>query len=232
MGAAGLTHPLAKALLLAELLDNAHAVDNFVEAIVDIRQISPHATDNRRAVALVDNHHNHHRREDGHRHQRHAPLEAEHRHQHGADKGGAAQHRGDHRDIEIADHFRIVGDAGDDLPDGLGIEFAQRLAQGGIHYVGTQLLYHPNGGLVKQQRLGIVQSGRKQLQANIGHSQPGHQAEREIVLCHHIVDEIADQQRAGHFGDRRNPQQHHRQREGFAPRRAIRQQAFKGRPQL
>lgn len=36
VGIAGLAHPFAKARLLAELLDDAHAVDHFVEAIVDV----------------------------------------------------------------------------------------------------------------------------------------------------------------------------------------------------
>ena len=125
---AGFAHPLAKTRLLAELLDHTHPVDDFIKAVVDIGQPGPYPTHDRRAVALINHHHDQHRRENSQRHQRHAPVKAEHRHQHCAYQRRATQHRRHHRDVQIADHFRVVGDAGDQLPDRLGIKFAQRLA--------------------------------------------------------------------------------------------------------
>ncbi len=134
---AGGVHALAKARLLAELLDDIHPTDDFIKAIVDVRQISSHPAHNRRAVALINHHDDQHRREDSDSDQRHAPVEAEHRHQHRADKRGAAQHRRHDRDVEIADHLGIVGDARDQLTHRLRVERAERLAQRGIHHIGT-----------------------------------------------------------------------------------------------
>ena len=163
MRAAGFSHSLAKTRLLAKLLDNAHAVDHFVEAIIDICEVSAHATNNRRAVALVNYHHNQHRRENSDRHQRHTPVQAEHRHQHRANQRGTAQNRCDNGYIEVADHLGVIGDARNNLPDRLSIKLAQRLAQRGIHHIRAKLLDHAHGGPVKQQRLRIVQPRRRQL---------------------------------------------------------------------
>ena len=49
VGIAGLAHPFAKARLLAELLDDAHAVDHFVEAIVDVGKPGAH----RRTIGVL-----------------------------------------------------------------------------------------------------------------------------------------------------------------------------------
>ena len=193
MRAAGFPHPLAKARLLAKLLDHAHAVDHFVETVINIGEISPHTTDYRRAVTLIDNHHHQHRRENQDRHQRHAPVETEHCHQHRANQGRAAQNCRDYRDIQIADHFGIVGDARNELPDGLRVKFTQRLTQRGIHHVGTQLLHHADRSAVKQQRLSIVQTGGENLQPKIGGNESGHPPQRQIIFSHHVVDEVAYQ---------------------------------------
>ena len=97
------------AAILEVLLDDAHAVDHFVEAIVDVGKPGAHPPHDRRAIALIDNHHDQHRRENRDRHQRHPPVEAKHRHQHRADQRGAAQYRSHHRHVQIANDFRIVG---------------------------------------------------------------------------------------------------------------------------
>ena len=226
VGIAGLAHPLAEPRLLAELLDNAHTVNHFIKAVVDIRQPGAHPPDDRRAVALVDHHDDQHRRENRQRHQRHAPVEAEHRHQHGANQRRAAQHRRHHGNVEIADYLGVVSHPGDKLPDRLRIEFAQRLAQRGIHHVATQLLNDADGGAVKQQRLVVVQRRREDLQADIGHREAANQLQRQRILRHHIVDKVADQQRAADFGGRRNPHHSDRNQQRPAPRRAVGQQAF------
>ena len=109
VGIAGLAHPFAKARLLAELLDDPHAVDHFVKTIVDVGKPGAHPAHDRRAIALIDDHHDQHRRENRDRHQRHPPVEAKHRHQHRADQRGAAQYRSHHRHVQIANDFRIVG---------------------------------------------------------------------------------------------------------------------------
>ncbi len=163
MRTAGFAHALAKARLLAELLDDAHAVDHFVEAIVDIGQIGAHPAHNWRAITLVNHHDDQHRREDGDRHQRHAPVEAEHRHQHRANQRRAAQHGCHHGNVQIADHLGIVGHTRNHLPNRLDIKLAERLAKRRVHHIGTQLLNHAHGCTVKQQRLRIVQSCRRQL---------------------------------------------------------------------
>ncbi len=90
--------------------------------------------------------------------------------------------------------------------------------QGGIHHVAAQLLDDADRGAVKQQRLVIVQERRQQLQADIGYRQAGHQLQRQRMFRHHVVDEIADKQRAAHFRRRRNPHHRHRDGQRLAPR--------------
>ncbi len=46
--------------------------------------------------------------------------------------------------------FRIVGHPRDKLPNRLGIKLAERLMQGGIHYIATQLLDDADRGAVKR----------------------------------------------------------------------------------
>ena len=135
MGVAGLTHPFAKTRLLAELLNDPHAVDHFVKAIVDVGKPGAHPAHDRRTIALINDHHDQHRRENRDRHQRHPPVEAKHRHQHRADQRRATQHRRHYRHVQVANDFRIVGYPGDKLPDRLSIKLAERLMQGGIHHI-------------------------------------------------------------------------------------------------
>ena len=226
MGVAGLAHPLAEPRLLAELLDDAHAVNHFIKTVVDVRQPGANPPDDGRAVALINHHHDQHRRENSDSHQRHPPVKAEHRHQHRANQSGATQHGRHHGHVEIADHFGIVGNPRDELPDRLRIKLAERLTQRGVHHIAAQLLHHADRRAIKQQRLAVMQASGKELQANVGRGEAADQLQRQRVLRHHIVDEIADQQRAADFRDRRNPHNGNRYHQRFTPRGAVGQQAL------
>ena len=98
--------------------------------------------------------------------------------------------------------------------------------QGGIHYIAAQLLHHADRRAIKQQRLAVMQASGKELQADIGHGEGADQFQRQRVLRHHIVDEIADQQRAADFSHRCNPHDGNGNHQRFTPRGAVGQQAL------
>ena len=209
---AGLAHPFAEPRLLTELLNNAHSVNHFIKTVVDIRQPRANPPDDGRTVALINHHHDQYCRENSDSHQRHSPVKAEHRHQHRANQSRATQDGSHDGHIEIANHFGIVGHPRDELPDRLGIKLAERLTQGGVHDVAAKLLHHAHRRAVKQQRLAVMQTRGEELQADVGCGQAADQLQRQRVLRYHIVDKVADQQRAAHLRHRRDPHDSNRYR--------------------